>query len=319
MPVSQNDEGLLVGLFELNSRRLIPVENCPIHYDGVNQVIHHAVRLLDDYKVYPYNPKSKKGTIRHIVVRQSRTSKEVQVTFVMANNSFPKIEALARQLMQECKDVRSVFMSINSTDSHEIFGKEVQLIHGKETINDTLGHLKFTLSAKSFYQLNSEQTYVLYKEVKKAAKVTKNESVLDAYCGVGTIGQFLAKDAYKVRGVDNSKDAICDAHKNAKLNGLDNVSYDVGDAGVIVPKWIKAGFKPNVMIVDPPRLGLDTKMINLILNIRPRTLIYVSCNPSTLAKNLSKLRGEYKIDYIQPIDMFPQTSAVEVVVRMVRK
>ena len=319
MPVSQNDEGLLVGLFEINSRRLIPVVNCPIHYTGVNHVIHHAVDLLDDFKVYPYNPKSKKGTIRYLIVRQSRVAREVQVTFVMANDSFPKMEALARQLMQECKDVRSVFISINSGDGHEIFGEDVKLIRGKETISDTLGHLKFSLSAKSFYQLNSEQTYVLYNEVKKAAKVTKNESVIDAYCGVGAIGQFLAKYAYEVRGVDNSKDAILDARKNAKLNNLDNVSYDAGDAGVVVPKWVKAGFKPNVMIVDPPRSGLDIKMINLILNIRPRTLVYVSCNPSTLAKNLSKLRGQYKIDYIQPVDMFPQTANVEAVVRLVRK
>jgi len=319
MPVSQNDDGLLVGLFEINSRRLIPAPSCPIHYDGINKVIRHAVNLLYDFLVYPYNPKSKKGTIRYLVVRGSKASREIQVTFVMANDSFPKIEALARQLMQECKDVRSVFMSINSGDGHEIFGKDVKLIRGKETISDTLGHLQFSLSAKSFYQLNSEQTHVLYKEVKKAARVTKNESVIDAYCGVGTIGQFLAPAAYEVRGVDSNQSAIEDARKNAKLNKLDNVSYDVGDASVIVPKWIKTGFKPNVMIVDPPRSGLDTKMINLILNVRPRTLIYVSCNPSTLAKNLSKLRGQYKVDYLQPVDMFPQTAAVEVVVRLIRK
>lgn len=319
MPVSQDDDGLLVGLFEINSRRLIPVKNCPIHYDGVNEVIRQAVDLLDDFRVYPYNAKSKKGTIRHLVVRQSKESKEVQVTFVMANDSFPKMEALARELMQKCKEVRSVFMSINASDGHEIFGKDVKLIRGKETIRDTLGHLKFNLSAKSFYQLNAEQTYVLYNEVKKAANVTKDARVIDAYCGVGTIGQFIAKDAFEVRGVDNNEDAIADARKNAKLNKLDNVTYAVGDAGVVVPKWVKAGFKPNVMIVDPPRSGLDTKMINLILNVRPKTLIYVSCNPSTLAKNLSKLRGQYKVDYIQPIDMFPQTSSVESVVRLVRK
>ena len=319
MPVSQDEDGLIVGLFEINSRRLIPVENCPIHYSGVNHVITEAVDLLDDFRVYPYNPKSRKGTVRHLVVRQSNSSKEVQVTFVMANDSFPKMEALARELMQKCKDVVSVFMSINSGDGHEIFGPDAKLIRGKETISDTLGHLNFNLSAKSFYQLNSQQTLVLYNEVKKAAKVTKNESVIDAYCGVGTIGQFLAKYAYQVRGVDANKDAIEDARKNAKLNGLDNVSYDVGDASAIVPKWVKDGFKPDVFIVDPPRMGLDTKMINLILNVRPRLLIYVSCNPSTLAKNLSKLRGLYKVDYIQPVDMFPQTSAVEAVVRLVRK
>ena len=319
MPVSQDEDGLIVGLFEINSRRLIPVENCPIHYSGVNHVIAEAVDLLDDFRVYPYNPKSKKGTVRHLVVRQSKSSREVQVTFVMANDSFPKMEALARELMQKCKDVVSVFMSIHSGDGHEIFGPDAKLIRGKETISDTLGHLNFNLSAKSFYQLNSQQTLVLYNEVKKAAKVTKNESVVDAYCGVGTIGQFLAKYAYQVRGVDANKDAIEDARKNAKLNGLDNVSYDVGDASAIVPKWVKDGFKPDVFIVDPPRMGLDVKMINLILNVRPRVLIYVSCNPSTLAKNLSKLRGQYKIDYIQPVDMFPQTSNVEAVVRLVRK
>ena len=319
MPVSQNDEGLFVGLFELNSRRLIPVKNCPIHYDDLNHVIHLAVDLLDDFRVYPYNPKSKKGTIRHLVVRSSRSSKEIQVTFVMANNSFPKMEALARELMRASKNVRSVFMSVNARDDHEIFGHEVKLIRGKQTISDTLGHLKFDLSAKSFYQLNSEQTYVLYNEVKKAARITKNERVIDAYCGVGTIGQFLSSADCVVRGVDSNQEAIADARKNAKLNGLDNISYDVGDAGIVIPKWVKAGFIPDVMIVDPPRSGLDMKMINMILNVRPKVLIYVSCNPSTLAKNLSKLRGKYKIDYIQQVDMFPQTSNIESVTRLVKK
>ena len=319
MPVAQDDDGLLVGFFELSSRRLIPVENCPIHYEGVNHVINHAVDLLDDFRVYPYNAKSKKGTIRHLVIRQSLATKEVQVTFVMANDSFPKMEALARELMQQCKDVRSVFISINDGDGHEIFGRDAILVRGKETISDTLGHLKFNLSAKSFYQLNSEQTLVLYNEVRKSANITKSDNVIDAYCGVGTIGQFLAKDAKEVRGVDLNKDAIEDARKNAKLNGLDNVAYDVGDAGMVVPKWVKSGFKPDVMVVDPPRAGLDTKMINLILQVRPRTLIYVSCNPSTLAKNLSKLRGVYKVDTIQPIDMFPQTANIEAVARLVRK
>ena len=319
MPVSQDDDGLIVGLFELNSRKLIPVNDCPIHYDGVNHVIQHAVDLLDDFMVYPYNYKSKKGTIRHLVVRQSKVSKEVQVTFVMANNSFPKMNALARELMAACGDVKSVFMSIHAGDNHEIFGKDITLIRGKDAISDTLGHLKFNLSAKSFYQLNSQQTLVLYNQVKKAAKISKNDNVIDAYCGVGTIGQFLAKDAGFVRGVDSNGDAIVDARKNAQLNGLDNVAYDVGDVATVVPKWVKSGFKPDVMIVDPPRSGLDTKMINLILNVRPKTLIYVSCNPSTLAKNLSKLRGQYKIEHIQPVDMFPQTAAVEAVVRLVRK
>jgi len=320
MPVAQNEDGLIVGLYEINSRRLIPVDDCPIHYEGVNDVIEAAVDLLDEFMVYPYNYKSKKGTIRHLVVRQSRISKEVQVTFVMANDSFPKMDALARELMQQRPEVKSVFKSINKGETdHEIFGVDATLIRGKETINDTLGHLKFNLSAKSFYQLNSEQTLVLYNEVRRAAAITKNENVIDAYCGVGTIGQFLSKDAKIVRGVDTNSDAIADAIKNAKVNKLENTYYEVGDAAVIVPKWVKKGFNPDVMVVDPPRSGLDTKMLQLILQVKPKTLIYVSCNPSTLAKNLSKLRGQYKIEYLQPIDMFPQTSNIETVVKLVLK
>ena len=319
MPVAQDNDGLFVGLFEINSRRLVPVDGCPIQYEGVNTVLNEAVDLLDDFRVYPYNYSSKKGTIRHLVVRQSLSTKEVQITFVMANDSFPKMDALAREIMQRCPDVKSVFMSINAGDGHEIFGPDAKLIRGKETISDTLGHLKFNLSAKSFYQLNSDQTLVLYNEVRKAAKLTGNENVIDAYCGVGTIGQFLAKDAKEVRGVDLNKDAIEDARLNAKLNNLDNITYDIGDAGAVVPKWTKSGFKADVMVVDPPRAGLDTKMLQLILQVRPKTLVYVSCNPSTLAKNLSKLRGVYKVDTIQPVDMFPQTANIEAVVRLVRK
>jgi len=320
MPVSQDDEGILVGLYEINSRRLVAVEDCPVQYEGVNLVMRHAVDLLDDFLVYPYSPKSKKGTARYLVIRESQDTSKLQVTFVMANNSFPKMKALAFELMKECPTVASVFMSVNGEpDTHEIFGGYVQLIAGSGTITDSLGHLKFHLSARSFYQLNPEQTLALYNEVKKAAKITKNERVIDAYCGVGTIGQFLAKYAFEVRGVDNNEQAILDARENAKLNKIDNISYTAGDASVVVPKWVQDGFKPDVLVVDPPRSGLDTKMINLILKTLPRTVVYVSCNPSTLAKNLSKLLGKYRIDYVQPVDMFPQTASVESVVRLVRK
>ena len=319
MPVSQDNDGLFVGLYEINSRKLIPVENCLIHYKGVNDVLRQAVDLLDDFMVYPYNPKSKKGTVRYLVVRQSYTSKEIQITFVMANGSFPKMSALARELMRQCSDVVSVFCSINDKDDHEIFGSSIELVAGTNSIQDTLGHLKFNLSARSFYQLNSSQTLTLYNEVRKAAKVTKNERVIDAYCGVGTIGQFLAKYAYEVRGVDNVKASIVDAQDNAKRNGIDNVAYTVGDASVVVPKWIKEGFKADVFVVDPPRTGLDFGMLNLLVKSGPKTLVYVSCNPSTFAKNMSKLAGKYRVDYIQPIDMFPQTSHVELVALLKRK
>ncbi len=348
-----------------NSRELVNVTDCDVQYEEINTVINHAVDLLDDYKVFAYAPKTKKGTARYIVVRRGFKTGEVQVTFVFANNEFRKMNALAKDLMKYCPDVKSVYLNINNEDTHEIFGKEMKHIAGEKFISDELGRFKFNLSPRAFYQLNPEQTIKLYNQVKYAAALKGNEKVVDAYCGVGTIGQWVADkasfyqlnpeqtiklynqvkyaaalkgnekvvDAYcgvgtigqwvadkasEVRGVDITRQAIADAKENAKLNGLTNTYYAVGKAEQIVPKWANEGFKPDVVIVDPPRTGLGTELIEMLKRVQPKTIVYVSCNPSTLAKNLKELTKKYRVDYIQPVDMFPQTSHVEAVVRLVR-
>ena len=319
MPVGFDDEGIMVGFYAMNSRELVQVSDCQVQYEGINHVINHAVDLLDEYKVYAYAPKTKKGTARHIVVRQGNHTKQIQVTFVMANQDFKLMDKLAKELMTYCPDVKSVYLNINTEDTHEIFGSEMIHIAGEKFITDKLGRFKFNLSPRAFYQLNPEQTVKLYNQVKHAAMLTGKEKVVDAYCGVGTIGQWVADKAGEVRGVDITRSAITDAKENAKLNGLSNTYYVVGKVEKVVPKWANEGFKPDVVIVDPPRTGLQPELLEMLKRVQPQTLLYVSCNPSTLAKNLKELTKKYRIDYIQPIDLFPQTSHVESVVRLVKK
>ncbi|MDP4107633.1 MAG: 23S rRNA (uracil(1939)-C(5))-methyltransferase RlmD, partial [Bacillota bacterium] len=200
-----------------------------------------------------------------------------------------------------------------------IFGDETRALAGEEFIQETLGDLQFELSARTFFQLNPVQTVVLYNEVKKAAGLTGNEKVVDAYCGVGTIGLWLADQAKEVRGMDIIPESIEDAKKNAKRHGITNTKYVPGKAEEVLPKWVKKGWKPDVIVVDPPRTGLDDQLLQTILQVEPKKLIYVSCNPSTLAKNIQTLSKKYEVKYIQPVDMFPQTAHVECVSNLILK
>ena len=318
MPVGYDEDGVMVGFYSMNSRELVNVTDCEVQYEEINKVVNHAVDLLDDYKVFAYAPKTKKGTARHIVVRRGYRTGEIQVTFVLANKDFKKMYSLALDLMKYCPEVKSVYVNYNSDDTHEIFGPDMIKVAGEGFITDRLGKFKFNLSPRAFYQLNPEQTVKLYNQVKYAASLTGTEKVVDAYCGVGTIGQWVADQASEVRGVDITRAAIIDAKANAKLNNIDNTYYAVGKAESIVPKWANEGFKPDVVIVDPPRTGMGPELIEMLKRVQPKRIVYVSCNPSTLAKNLKELTKKYRVDYIQPIDMFPQTSHVEAVVRLTR-
>jgi len=319
MPVGHDEEGIMVGFYSMNSRKLVQVSNCDVQYEDINHVMNHAVDLLDEYKIQVYSPKTKKGMARHIVIRQAHKTKQIQVTFVMANQDFKPIKAIAKELMTYCPDVKSVYLNINQEDTHEILGTEMIHLAGEKYITDKLGRFKFNLSPRAFYQLNPEQTVKLYNQVKAAASLKGEEKVVDAYCGVGTIGQWVANKAKEVRGVDVTRAAILDAKENAKLNGLKNTYYAVGKAEQVIPKWSNEGFKPDVVIVDPPRTGLKPELIEMFKGVKPQTIVYVSCNPSTLAKNLKELTKKYHIDYIQPLDLFPQTSHVESITRLVRK
>lgn len=200
-----------------------------------------------------------------------------------------------------------------------IMGDETIHLWGKETIDEQINQVSFELSARAFFQLNPSQTKVLYEEALKALDLKKDKTIVDAYCGVGTIGLSLADQAKEVRGMDIIPQAIQDAQKNASKMGLANTHYEVGSAEELLPKWLREGFKPDAIIVDPPRTGLDEKLLTAIVKQPSQQLIYISCNVSTLARDLKPLSKIYTVDYLQSVDMFPQTARCEVVVKLTKK
>jgi 23S rRNA (uracil1939-C5)-methyltransferase len=310
---------VIAGLYGLNSHHLIDIPVCIVQHPECNKVTDTVKRILQDLNIPIYDEKKKKGSVRTIIVRVGFQTGEVQLVIVTATKDLPKKELLLDRIKEQLPQVKSIVQNINDKDTSLIFGEKSIHLSGENVIKETLGDLAYELSARTFFQLNPIQTVKLYNEAKKAAKLTGKENVVDAYCGVGTIGLWLSDQAKEVRGMDVIKESILDARKNAERHGKTNVHYETGKAEEILPKWIKQGWKPDVLVVDPPRSGCDDKLLATILKTKPKTVVYVSCNPSTLAKDYQQLSKLYKIEYIQPVDMFPQTSHVECVVRLVLK
>lgn len=309
--VGQKDGQVLAGLYGINSHHLIDIEQCAVQHPQTNKAIETVKAILQKLQIPIYNEKSRKGIIRTIVARVGIQTGELQIVLITAKKELPKKELIIEEIKKRLPDVKSVMQNINGQKTSLIFGEETVNLEGNEFIQETLGDLSFELSARTFFQLNPEQTVKLYNEVKEAAQLTGSEKVVDAYCGVGTIGLWVADKAAEIRGMDVIPESIEDAKKNAARHGIKHAKFETGKAEVILPKWAKEGWKPDVVIVDPPRTGLDQQLLSTILKIKPQKLVYVSCNPSTLAKDIDVLAKKYKVDYIQPIDMFPHTSNVE--------
>lgn len=317
--VGLKDGKLIAGLYSVNSHSLIDIPNCLVQHTATNKVTRTVKKILKNLNISIYNERNKKGVIRTIITRVGFETGEVQVVLVTGTEDIPQKDKLIKQIRDQLPEVKSVVQNINNQNTSLIFGNRTVHLAGEKVINETLGDLSYELSARTFFQLNPIQTVKLYDEVKKAAALTGKEKVVDAYCGVGTIGLWLSEGAKEVRGMDVIKESIEDAKKNAKRHNRTNVHYEVGKAENILPRWTKEGWKPDVLVVDPPRTGCDQNLLNTILKVKPKTIVYVSCNPSTLAKDLHELGKFYKVEYMQPVDMFPQTSHVECVVRIYLK
>ena len=236
------------------------------------------------------------------------------VVLVTAQKKLPQRDAVIEAVRKAIPTATSIVQNINSAKTNVIFGNDTQTLWGKDTIEDTIGDVRFAISARSFYQVNPVQTEVLYKQALDYAQLTGNEAVIDAYCGIGSISLFLAQQAKFVMGVEIVPQAIEDAKKNAALNGLTNTLFEAGAAEDVIPHWFKEGKEADVLVVDPPRKGCDEKLIATILSERPKRVVYVSCNPATLARDLRLLEdGGYKTQEVQPVDMFPHTTHCEAV------
>ena len=310
---------VIAGLYGLNSHQLIDISECLIQHPATNRVTNMVKMILQDLRIPIYNERTQTGLVRTIVARVGFHTGDVQLVLITTKKEIPRKELLIAEIKRRLPEVKSIVQNINGQKTSLIFGEESLLLEGEEYIQEVLGDLSFELSARAFFQLSPVQTVKLYDEVKKAAALTGTEKVVDAYCGVGTIGLWLAKDAGEIRGMDVIPEAIEDAKKNAKKHGFANATYVVGKAEALLPKWVKEGWKPDVIIVDPPRTGCDSKLLQTILRVQPKTVVYVSCNPSSLARDVDVLAERYHVDYIQPVDMFPHTAHVESVARLTLK
>lgn len=309
-----------LGLYAAGSHKLVDISGCPIQHEDINRAAEHMKRILDELGIKPYQKRKKQGILRTVVIRRSSFSGELQITLVVTVNQLRETEPLIKKVRDRIPNAATLALNTKKDDSPLVFGERTRILWGKEGIDERLGNLTFRLSPRAFFQLNPEQTVKLYQAVAKAASLTGDERVVDAYCGTGTIGLWLASSAAEVRGIEDVAEAVEDAKVNAKLNGISNASFHKGKSEHLLPKWQKEGFKPDVVVVDPPRTGCDRKLLDAVLASKPKRFVYVSCNPSTLAKDCSVLlKGGYALEWIQPVDMFPQTSHVECVTQIVLK
>lgn len=317
--VGLKDNKVIAGLYSANSHRLINIENCIVQHQVTTKVMNTVKQILQDLKISVYDEKKRTGVIRTLVIREGFQTGEVQLVFITGQKEIPRQQLLVEEVKRRLPQVKSIVQNINNRKTSLIFGDETFTLDGKDVIQETLGDLSFELSARAFFQLNPTQTVKLYNEVKQAAALTGEDRIVDAYCGVGTIGLWLADGAKEIRGMDTIKESITDANENAQKHGFKNASYVAGKAEYWLPRWVKEGWKPDVIVVDPPRTGCDRQLLETMLKVKPKKIVYVSCNPSTLAKDIDKLSKFYDVEYIQPVDMFPHTAHVETVTKLVRK
>ena len=309
---------VIAGLFAEGSHQLLDIEQCIVQHPDTTVITNAVKRILEELKMPIYDGKTMKGIIRTIVVRTGVQTGEIQLVLVTTRAKLPQKELLLEKLQTIDTNLVSIVQNVNKEKTSLIFGDETITLYGKDTIHEELGELAFDLSARAFFQLNPRQTVKLYDEIKRAAQLTGHESIVDAYCGVGTIGLWLADGAKEIRGMDVIHESVVDAKANAKKQGV-TAKYVTGTAEKWLELWSNEGFVPDVLTVDPPRTGLDDSLLKTILKVQPKRFVYTSCNPSTLAKDLQQLSKVYDIKYIQPVDMFPQTAQVEAVTLLERK
>ncbi|HFU0925583.1 TPA: 23S rRNA (uracil(1939)-C(5))-methyltransferase RlmD [Streptococcus agalactiae] len=304
------------GLYAQGTHRLIDIKDCLVQDRLTQEMINRVAELLGKYKLPIYNERKIAG-VRTVMIRRAQASGEIQLIFITSKRL--DFDEVVIELVREFPELKTVAVNINASKTSDIYGQITEVIWGQESINEEVLDYGFSLSPRAFYQLNPKQTQILYSEAVNALDVKEDDDLIDAYCGVGTIGLAFAGKVKSVRGMDIIPEAIQDAKENALHMGFTNTHYEAGKAEDIIPRWYSEGFRANALIVDPPRTGLDDKLLNTILKMPPEKMVYVSCNTSTLARDLVTLTKVYHVHYIQSVDMFPHTARTEAVVKLQRK
>ena len=313
-PLGINKEGKpVMGVFANRTHEIIPIQNCLIQNKQAEEVAKFIFDFIVKNKISIYDEKKHKGLIRHIVTKIGIKTHDIMCILVLNGNEIPKEKELIEQVIMHFPNVKTIIKNINKQITNVIIGKENITIYGNGFIKDKLGKFVFKISPLSFYQVNPIQAERLYQIGVDAAQITKQDVVFDLYCGIGTISLFMAPFAKRVYGIELVEEAVYSARENAFINKIENAHFIAGDVEKILDDLInKQKIIPNIVMVDPPRKGLDRRSIDNILKISPKRLVYISCNPATLVRDLSALEALYEIKRLKPVDMFPFTSHVEV-------
>lgn len=320
VPVRFIDGALMTGFYRKHSHQVMPMEDFYIQDPKIDEAIKVVRDILRRFYIDPYNEDTHKGVLRTIMARRGYYSHEMMIVFITRSKKLPAAREIAIEIKKALPEVVSIMQNVNAAQTNVIFGDQTKLIAGRDFIRDELMGLKFEISAQSFYQVNPVQTEVLYQKAIEAAELTGNETVIDAYSGIGTISLAVAKHAKQVYGVEVVESAVMDARHNAKINAIDNVEFTLGKAEDVMAQWQTDGLQVDALIVDPPRKGLEPSFIEAVGQLKPAKMVYVSCNPATLARDLDLLAAQgYQAEGTQPVDMFPQTLHVESVTKLVLK
>ena len=306
---------IISGTYQAGTHQIVPVEECLIEDKKCQEVIHTIQGMLKSFKIKTYDEDTGYGLLRHVLVRRGFHTGEVMVVLVLGSPILPSKNQFVKALRKTHPEITTVVLNVNDKKTSMILGEREILLYGKGYIIDTLCGCIFRISPKSFYQVNPIQTEKLYETAVRFAGLTGKEQVIDAYCGTGTIGIVAAKQAGKVLGIELNKDAVRDARANAKANGIKNIEFQQGDAGEVMVAMAERGAKADVVFMDPPRAGSDEKFLSSVRKLAPKKIVYISCNPETLERDLKYLtKYKYEVKKIQPVDMFPFTEHVETVV-----
>ncbi|MGN1344481.1 MAG: 23S rRNA (uracil(1939)-C(5))-methyltransferase RlmD [Traorella sp.] len=311
IPVGIKDDKVVTGFYRIHSNDIIDMNECLIQHDSINDIVQETKKLLQKYQNGEY--------FRHLLIKVGFVTQQIMIVFIVKDKKIPHLDEMI-QILSKNEHVKSIILNINQRNDNVILGEEEIVLYGKKTIQDQLHDLTFNISSKSFFQVNPIQTLNLYDLAVEYAKLSGKETVLDLYCGIGTISLFMAQKAKHVIGIEIVEDAIKDAKVNAQINGIENTEFYCSDAGTFAKKLVQENLKPDVISIDPPRKGCDQITLDSIIQMDPKRIVYISCDPSTLARDLNYLtQYQYEVQKVTPVDMFPHSYHVETVVLMSKK
>ena len=311
---------IISGVYQSSTHKIVPVDSCLIEDEKADEIIVTIRKLIKSFKLKPFDDNNMTGFLRHVLIKRGFLSGEIMVVLVTGNEQFKSKRSFINALLSRHPEITTIVQNINIKRTSLVLGDKSFVLFGDGVIKEQLCGYTFTISPKAFYQINPIQTEVLYNKAMEFADIQKNDIVIDAYCGTGTIGIIASKYAGQVIGVELNKDAVKDARKNARLNNVENIDFVCADAGRYMVDIASQGLSADVVIMDPPRAGSDIRFLKSLLKLNPRKVVYISCNPETLRRDVMFLsKNNYKVRKIQPVDMFPHTEHIECVVLLTRK